>query len=783
MVKGGKQMISSIDKLENLGIYNTIPPKTASDFKRYNLIYGWNGSGKSTLSRLFSFIGGHERPKEYDKLKATITVDGKQYTEKQLPLNNEHIAVFNEDFVKENIDWNGTLKSILLLDEGNIEEVKKYNALKLELFGNEKTDGLIRKLDDEQVMLNKTDSELQKILTSIGKIVKNNYQLLDTSDTYYLNYDKRKVLSLLEDKTSPLSDADLLGTDELEKAIKQAKPVKMEKININVILLETTPLDKLIDKTMEIVSRKVASKVISELRDNQELATWVEKGLNLHKCENRTICAFCGGTISSKRYEDLDAHFSNALNMLNSDIDSYIEKWKAYKSQEQPTYSNTSLYYDELVEDIKRYNEEYEQNIFAMDTEIDKYVQILLDKKSKPFDSVEFKNSKDKMIEYAENINAVLNKYEMAILAHNKKTETFEESTKAVKKEIERHYVQEQIKELGYDEKIKLYQKNKEALDNNKKKLEEKNAEYNKLENKLSNETLGAEEFNQKLEKFLGYDEIKLKFDASAKGYKIYRNMKEEATNLSEGEKTAIAFIYFITKLKENGRKIEDSILVIDDPISSFDSNKLFSSYAYMKSECENAKQIFVLTHNYNYFSLVMGWMNKKHSNDLVNGKKVKVPAYSIYRIENRIEHDKRIAILSDGGESLKQATEYDYVFYTVYSMKDKVLSKQESIFCGNVCRKLVESFLSFKFPKQRADLMALLQAALPGKENDIVRERIYKFVNVYSHDKKINVFEELDTDILDSNSQMVVNDILSMMERLDENHYKAMVQKVQEEL
>ena len=29
-------MISSIDKLENLGIYSTIPPKTASDFNRYN---------------------------------------------------------------------------------------------------------------------------------------------------------------------------------------------------------------------------------------------------------------------------------------------------------------------------------------------------------------------------------------------------------------------------------------------------------------------------------------------------------------------------------------------------------------------------------------------------------------------------------------------------------------------------------------------------------------------------------------------------------------------------
>ena len=138
---------------------------------------------------------------------------------------------------------------------------------------------------------------------------------------------------------------------------------------------------------------------------------------------------------------------------------------------------------------------------------------------------------------------------------------------------------------------------------------------------------------------------------------------------------------------------------------------------------------------------------------------------------------------MSDGGDSLKQATEYDYVFFTVYSMKDEVLSKKESIFCGNVCRKLVESFLSFKFPKQRADLAALLVAALPGKENDIVRERIYKFINIYSHDKKINVFEELDAEILDSNSQQIVNDILKMIEKLDTNHYHSMVDKFQDEL
>lgn len=774
-------MIFSIDKLENLGIYSNIPPKKANDFKRYNLIYGWNGSGKSTLSRLFGFLGGRELPKEFDGLKVTVTVDGVEYSEKQLPLTYESIAVFNEDFIKDNIDWNGTLNSILLLDEGNIEVVKTYTTLKEELYGKDGNIGLIHKLEEKEESLKKTYSDMQKILTNIGKNVKNNYQLLDTRDTYYLNYDKRKVAILLNEKTKPLSDADILKPEELDRAIKQAKPIKRDNIEIAIKLIDIDFLKELVKETKEVVKRKVASKVLDELRDNPPLATWVEKGLEIHKNEGKTVCAFCGGNISNERFTDLESHFSNALNMLKKNIETGIEKWMSYKSEIQATFANTTIYYDELVSDIKGYNEKYNLISIEMNNEIDKYIQLLDNKKNTPFDVIKSEIVDEKIIEYAGNINELLKKYETTIASHNKKTATFDETTKAIKKRIERHYVQEQIKALTYNDKKKAYEQDEEDMRLKSIEKDRKLREYNKLENELSNETLGAEEFNNKLEKFLGYGEIKLEFDAQQKGYKIYRNTHEEANNLSEGEKTAIAFIYFIIKLKENGRKMEDYILVIDDPISSFDSNKIFSSYAYMKSECENAKQIFILTHNYNYFSLVLGWFCKRYIKDADTNKKL--PAYALYRIENKIENSKRIAILCDGGESMKQATEYDYVFYTVYSMKDASLSKQESIFCGNVCRKLVESFLSFKFPKQRADLMALLQAALPGKENDITRERIYKFVNIYSHEKKINVFEELDTDILDANSQMVVNDILKMIKELDKNHYNAMVDKVQNEL
>ena len=649
------------------------------------------------------------------------------------------------------------------------------------MYGKDETKGQLELLQNDKENLEKADAELQKVLTNIGKVVKNNYNILETSDTYYLNFDKRKVLALINDIDNPLSESDIMNKEELDNAIKQAKPIKKAKVEYKAEKILANRIRNLIQTTEEIVSRKVASKILTELRDNQRLSDWVNEGLNLYKESSNHTCAFCGNVLADDRIEELEAYFSDALSRLNSDIEVYINNWELLKLKEREEYMDTSLYYDELVDDIENNNKNYALYIKPYNDLVQSYIDTLNKKKNMPFDIITFDNVPNDVDECCNRINGVVDIYNDTIRKHNEKTDTFEETTRAVKKKIERHYVQEQIKGVGYKTKVNEYNKKKEKLDSEIASVREKENEFLRLEGILSNETLGAEEFNEKLEKFLGYGEIKLIFDSNEKGYKIYRNQKQEASNLSEGEKTAIAFIYFITKIKESGRKIEDCIIVIDDPISSFDSNKLFSSYAYMKSECENAKQLFVLTHNYNYFSLVLGWFNKRNKKDPVTGKKI--PDFSLYRVENRIVNEKRVAMLCDGGESLKQATEYDYVFFTVYGMKDKVLSKQESIFCGNVCRKLVESFLSFKFPKQRADLMALLKAALPGKANDIVRERIYKFINIYSHDKKINVFEELDADILDANSIQIVNDILEMIRNLDEKHYNAMVDKYCDEV
>ena len=104
----------------------------------------------------------------------------------------------------------------------------------------------------------------------------------------------------------------------------------------------------------------------------------------------------------------------------------------------------------------------------------------------------------------------------------------------------------------------------------------------------------------------------------------------EIATNLSEGEKNFIAFLYFYEKVFGNESSELDArgkIVVIDDPVSSMDSKALFAVGSYVRrmiEVCHNSydnrrpvvpgnfiKQIFILTHNTFFHNEVAGCYQK----------------------------------------------------------------------------------------------------------------------------------------------------------------------------
>ncbi len=66
---------------------------------------------------------------------------------------------------------------------------------------------------------------------------------------------------------------------------------------------------------------------------------------------------------------------------------------------------------------------------------------------------------------------------------------------------------------------------------------------------------------------------------------------------LSEGDKSTIALAFFLSKL-DIDTGIENKILVFDDPLSSFDSNRRMYTVQLIKDLLPNIKQVVVLSHN-----------------------------------------------------------------------------------------------------------------------------------------------------------------------------------------
>jgi wobble nucleotide-excising tRNase len=144
-----------------------------------------------------------------------------------------------------------------------------------------------------------------------------------------------------------------------------------------------------------------------------------------------------------------------------------------------------------------------------------------------------------------------------------------------------------------------------ESLRNKKEELEKRQKD---LEQKLKEHHFAAHEFDVLLETFMGRKEIV--FDPVDEGYTIQRNGRT-ANNLSEGEKNAIALIYFLIKLKEDQFTAKNGIVIIDDPVSSFDSQYLYGAFGFIKEKIKelNPQQVFIFTHHFSFFRLVRDWM------------------------------------------------------------------------------------------------------------------------------------------------------------------------------
>lgn len=767
-------MIKKIKEVKDFGIFKSIPSNPIYvDFNRFNLIYGLNGSGKSTLSHLFSLLEIPSTEKRFANAKWDFQLTDDTLFSESSTENNVNIRVFDKSFVENNINWNDVIKGILVVSETKKEEITKRDKKKEDL---KKVVDSIEKIeidlhgDDKKKGKKGIIKENSNFLTEAAKSIKEKFQLIDVNDTHLSNYNKTKIETALNENKSVIQKKQL-SVNEIEKLSESVKPQDRSEISL-IDLANVEELEKANEQIKTVINSTVTSIILENLKDAPERSEWAKHGLELH-AENET-CSFCGNIVTKERIDELNNHFSDSFKKLIEQIDKAIIWIDNYQFPELPTRES---FYKEYQKDYSNLNIEILEKTKPIEEILKEWKALLENKKKDPF--TEQKEEIPLITSDALNANYI--EVNELISAHNLKFKNLDSTIKKAKAQLEIEYLKAEVKRYNYyklkkDEEDKITTLAQKKTD--KGVIEKEIEELNKI---ISTEALGAEKFNKDLWKFLGRKDIALEPQTNG-GYKIQRNKdpNTEGKLLSEGEKTAIAFVYFINKLKEQDNKTHETIVVVDDPVSSFDSNNLFSSYSYLKLNCNEAKQLFVLTHNFNYFRLVRDWFDTKNKKQREKHRKDNSKPESIcntYKLETRLnDSSQRVSEIVDADTTLLHySSEYHYQFDKVieYS-KDTKIDLDKAYLCANAARKTTETFLKFKYPKKVNDFRELFSKAIKETSLADKEEYIFKFINKYSH------AQDFDNDSSDNQLDEGVNvasDILKIIKELDETHFNEMIE------
>jgi wobble nucleotide-excising tRNase len=774
--------IKKIKSLNEFGIFQNYEWGELPHFKKYNLIYGWNRCGKTTLSRVFSScekksIFNKDLFKQYPiNGEFEITLSNNSYVKsKEIEKSSLSIRVFNQDFIDENVSFEPSKSSngIVYLSEKDIDSKKRFDKLKKANKDLKVKYNSAKKDKDSKQKLKNT------FLQSVGREVSN--ILFDKT------YNRKNVESKINEfGISTISNKILQDSNKikLEDKVKRkvGKEISLYKpIEIKMDLYGG--LDGIYKHIKSLLAKEIVSETIDKLKDDEELNNWVKKGFEIHKSKDEYgKCLFCENTLSNQLFDKFSKHFSKDYIDLQTNIELFITLSKSLKFSPLPT-GNSGIY-PELKAEFTKKAENLNSSIKAFTDWLFMSSESLLDEKNRnPFDK-DLVEILDKPRDFEKEINNNISLLNEVISIHNQQVIGHNEEVTKSKELLELHTIAKAIVAEDFqkieDELVLSLEKEKESRLN----LRNNDDEISKIEKETSQIGSALSKINSHLKSYFGKDELLLDLDISKKGYLIYRD-NVPASNLSEGEKTAIAFSYFIVKAEERDFKIGNSIIFIDDPISSLDSNFVYHSFSLIKEHFQGAKQLFISTHNFHFFNLIKEWyiqknskINKENIELKKNGEDLKTIPSEFYMVESFYKSDKRQSKLIVLDQTLKKfKSEYHFLFNNIIQFLSKNPEYGDLYTIGNISRRFFEIYSDFKIPNSgnaKQKMEALLKEANlnGGNISEMELNKVYKLINEYSHNyEPMSSIEHTDK----SECNKAINILLRIVQYSDKKHYEIM--------
>ncbi|OOX97587.1 hypothetical protein BOP98_07330 [Campylobacter coli] len=728
MVKNNQHKISFSLTLKNIGKHQSLDFKEGVNSLRIAL-YAMNGSGKTFISRAFRLVEMQNYSEEdmcesinkinklisFGKDKASIALNIKSDSfddELEIELikdcgikfnkkSNYYFHVFNSDYVRENI------------------EIKKYEL-------SENVNGYILGKDkielsneyDKKLKLESRQKELRQqieyVLNEGTKDLLSKFQISPLLNEYK-NITFDTIINDKEQENDSNLDFSYLLNEYTNIANKLGDYQDIESI-------DCTSIDDIsfIDEIQKKLKEKYLKSNFTEdfVKKISNKGGFIELGLRNMK-QDTIHCPFCEQKLNDnakKLIYDynkfLDAKEIEILNFLigyEEQLNKYKDKIVEYKDKFydiHKKYDNLKLYFNQKkLKDFISLDEKYINGVSSYIDEILKEIY------NKRLDISREINIEECVCKFKDTIKKIIDICEINTRSINQINKLKREPRGYIK------YLRKSACEAKLIDIKKQLKSNIGEYNNIYMKLQSIQQKIQEEENKINKDRKKAfmKCFKKLLilffqEKYIIDDNFCLHFKNSDIPYSLNGRTIE---TLSEGEKSTIAFCYYIAEvcLKYKYKQFENLFFIIDDPISSMDYHYVYSVakiikdcnvFMYNNNKKKNPRVRFlILTHNVDFYNTLI---RNRISNDnfiLENGKIMKINENKY--ILPYIEQLKEIYKISKGKEKPKYHT-------------------------ANSIRNVLESVGRFFYPT--ADLHNAMQE-LGLMEIDNI---LYNFINDGSH-------------------------------------------------
>lgn len=743
---------------------------TLPDFARINVIYGPNGSGKTSLARALD--GTRNDADGFQRLSVQVEDAGtRRGTNGGDDDHFDRLYVFSEQYVDRSHRFAGgspNIDAVLTLGERTAEAEAKIEALRAELVTK------TSEFDAARASVTAAERATTSAFERVSAAVVGDLSRVDG----YRNRSSYSSGAVGRKYAGDRSAWTTLSDDELASKKQFVASDNREEIDRDSFSL--APDSDLQERATALLAMTPVTIVLDTLKSHPEASSWVQEGQELH--EGVAVCLFCGQPIPDGRLHDIEQHFSDEVARLQAELRALDTELGTLDSDADALVRRLPtrvLLFDDLRATFDTAAASLKDQVIALKGWIAELRERARIKGSNVLAAV------DAIVTSVPVVDG--SALEAVCRAHNDRVAQHAQLLAATAKEIEGHHLKAEEAEI--DRQATARATAEDQRDAAQTRIGAINDEIATLENVEGDPIPSAEVLTREVARLLGRSE--LSFQARDGRYVVTRD-GEPAIGLSVGERSAITLVHFLETVARSNASAGKPIVVIDDPVSSLDSNVFMGISTYIWTEAvskEHVDQLILLTHNFDLFrqwdvqveSMHKGrGMERSHPAEFYELKSRHVTSGGRTRRQPVIVHWPETAAVRK-----KIRSSYHHAFIEVANAKKRLVANDSleyrldaQLLFPNVIRRILESFLAFKRPEWVGDFtdamrrsgQLLIDQGYEG-DADALRQQLTRYSHAYSHTQTPETDEIVNPEEISG----AISSVFMFMNQIDGDHFKGL--------